>query len=465
MEILNQFFELFVLDIRNTMGLLFWGNFALAVLVFIFRFTISSKEDKTNLLVFGFSKIFQSFAWLAFFLRTDTVAFNPVNIIISNTLIFASFYLESIAMLMMIKDKTKKSYQIQAVIFATVLLSFYYAVWVEAASNIRIVIASFAIFALLILPSVQFLTTTHGGIFKKILGINYIVLLLALVFRIIFSVYRTTTSLYSLDSSQKILFLIVFLMMMVSGVGYLILLQEKKETQIKKLLSDKDTFFSIIAHDLRGPFNGIIGLSELLLEKDNRLDDKETNQFIQLINQSSKETYSLLENLLTWAQSQTGSINFYPQKLEVISVTNKTINLLSNIANNKNITIYSEIEENQYVTADENMLETIFRNLISNAIKFTETNGEIIVSMKKENNQTLFSIKDNGIGMDAERISNLFAINYRYTTEGTDAEKGTGIGLMLCKEFVEKHEGEIWAESEKGKGSTLNFTIPDYFNY
>lgn len=461
MEILNQFSKLFVLDIRNTMGLLFWGNFALATLVFTFRFALFSKDNKTHLLVFGCSKIFQAFAWLAFFLRTDTVNINPINIVITNTLIFTSYYLESVAMLMMVKDSSKKAYRIQSILFAITLLLFYGTVWFEAPANIRVSLASFVIFTLLIVPSLRFLTAARSSLFKKILGFNYVILLVVLVFRTIYPLFKTSTTLYSVDPTQKIIFLIIFLMMMISGVGYLLLLQEEKEIQIKKLLDDKDKFFSIIAHDLRGPFNGIIGLSELLLENDNQLDNKETNEFIQLINQSSKSAFSLLDNLLTWAQSQTGTIEFSPKELEIHSVTDKTISLLSNIAKSKNISIRSEFEEKQHLVADRNMLETIFRNLISNAIKFTNTNGDVVLSMKKENGQLVFSVRDNGIGIAPDKIAQLFAINNRNTTSGTNDETGTGLGLMLCKDFVEKHGGQIWVNSQPGKGSDFMFSIPD----
>ncbi|MEN9907743.1 MAG: hypothetical protein RLZZ540_884 [Bacteroidota bacterium] len=463
MESLNHFFKLFVLDIRNTMGLLFWGNFALATLVFTFRFALFSKDNKTHLLVFGCSKILQSFAWLAFFLRTDTVTFNPINIVIPNTLIFTSYYLESVAMLMMVKGSSKKVYRIQFVLFVITLLSFYCAVWLKVADNIRVSLASLIIFLLLITPSLRFLTGTRSSLFKKILGFNYIILLVVLIFRTIYPLFKTTTSLYSVDPTQKIIFLIVFLMMIISGVGYLLLLQEEKEIQIKKLLDDKDKFFSIIAHDLRGPFSGIIGLSELLLENDNQLNPKETNEFIQLIHQSSKNTYSLLDNLLTWAQSQTGSLEFSPKELEISSIIDKTINLLANVAKTKNITIRAEVEDKQYVFADKNMLETIFRNLISNAVKFTETNGEVLLSIKRENKQIVFSVQDNGIGIAPEKITNLFAVNSRSTTSGTNDEIGTGLGLMLCKDFIEKHGGKIWVKSQVGKGSVFMFSIPDRF--
>ena len=199
----------------------------------------------------------------------------------------------------------------------------------------------------------------------------------------------------------------------------------------------------------------------MLLENDNQLDNKETNEFIQLINQSSKSAFSLLDNLLTWAQSQTGTIEFSPKELEIHSVTDKTISLLSNIAKSKNISIRSEFEEKQHLVADRNMLETIFRNLISNAIKFTNTNGDVVLSMKKENGQLVFSVRDNGIGIAPDKIAQLFAINNRNTTSGTNDETGTGLGLMLCKDFVEKHGGQIWVNSQPGKGSDFMFSIPD----
>lgn len=460
MEILNQFLKLFVLDIRNVMGLLFWGNFALATLVFTFRFTLSSKDTKTHLLVFGFSKIFQSFAWLAFFLRTDTVTFNAVNIIIPNTLVFGSYYLESIAMLMMV-NSSKKAYRIQAVLFAVMLSAFYLAVWCEAAANIRVALASFVIFIMLIIPALRFLTEARSSMFKKILGFNYFILLIAVIFRIIYPFFKTSTSLYSVDPAQQIIFLIIFLMMIISGVGYLLLLQEEKELQVKKLLEDKNRFFSIIAHDLKGPFNGIIGLSELLLEDETHTNYKETNEYITLIHQSSKSVSSLLDNLLTWAQSQTGSLGFNPQRIEISPVVDKAIHLLANVAKNKNITIHSEITAREYVFADKNMLETIFRNLISNAIKFTETNGEVVLSMTKENNGLVFSVRDNGIGIAPDKIAALFAVDHLHTTAGTNDETGTGLGLMLCKDFIEKHGGVIWVESEPGKGSDFRFSIPD----
>lgn len=206
MEILHQFSKLFVLDIRNTMGILFWGNFILAILVFSFRFTSTSKQSHKQLLVFGCSKILLAIAWLAFFLRVDTVSYNPIQFITTNTLVFSGYYLESVAMLMVLKKRTKKSYQNQFFLFITTLITFYIAVALEAPANIRVSLASINIFILLIVPTSLFLTESSDSMFRKILGLNYIILLVTLIFRIIYPLFKTSTSLYSVDITQKSFF-------------------------------------------------------------------------------------------------------------------------------------------------------------------------------------------------------------------------------------------------------------------
>ena len=461
MEVLNQILKLFTLDIRSAMGFLFWGNFTLAILVFIFLLSNFRNDTRKHFLIFGFSKIFQAVGWLAFFVRTDTVSYSPINFLVPNTLFFVSYYFESIAMLMIVKTSTRKNHLIQLVLFIIALLGFYIVVWLEYDSNIRVSAASFFFFLLLVMPTYLFFKELHTSLFRRLLACNYGIILVVLIFRIIYPLINTTTSLYSTDVTQKMVFLITFLVLISSGVGYLLLLQEEKEIQIKKLLSDKDAFFSIIAHDLRGSFNGILGLSEMLLEKENNIVNEEREEFIQLIYQSSKNTFSLLENLLSWAQSQTGRIDFNPSKVEVSAIVNRTISLLAKHAEYKNITIKSEIPLEQFVTADANMLETIFRNLISNAIKFTNTNGQVTISMDKERKQFVFYVKDNGIGLSSENINTLFDINSKKSTTGTHEELGTGLGLMLCKDFVEKHQGSISVHSKENEGCTFMFSIPN----
>jgi hypothetical protein len=243
MELFNQILKLFTLDIRTAMGFLFWGNFILAILVFIFLSSNYRNDTRKHFLVFGFSKLFQAVAWLAFFVRIDIEVFSPINFLVPNTLFFLSYYLESIAMLMIVKTSSKTNYLIQFVIFLAILLAFYIIIWFEFDSNIRVSAASFFFFLLLAIPTYLFFKEVRTSVFMRLLSFNYGIILAVLLFRTIYSLIYTSTSLYSSDATQQTVFLIIFLVLISSGVGYLLLLQEEKEIQIKKLLSDKDAFF------------------------------------------------------------------------------------------------------------------------------------------------------------------------------------------------------------------------------
>jgi len=244
----------------------------------------------------------------------------------------------------------------------------------------------------------------------------------------------------------------------------------QKNEELKKLINEKDKFFSIIAHDLKSPFNSILGFSEMLKDEARDLDIDSIVQYAGIINSSAQHTFELLENLLDWARMQQGRIPFEPQKFLLNSIVSSEIDGLKNNADQKNIQLINGSQENLIVTADENMISTVVRNLISNAIKFTPKGGEVKVEAKVEvkaeaeveveNGQVIISVSDTGIGMTSETIEKLFKIETSFTTRGTENEKGTGLGLLLCKEFIEKHEGKIWVESNEGKGSTFSFSLP-----
>jgi len=236
-------------------------------------------------------------------------------------------------------------------------------------------------------------------------------------------------------------------------------LKESKK-QLIELNATKDKLFSIIAHDLRNPFNNIIGISELLTENTEDLDTTETKEYINIIKSQAKDTLILLDNLLNWAQSQTGQISFNPGKIILSDVMPKIIKLNTSLSKSKNISLnYCSLEKIE-VYADENMLRTIMRNLISNAIKFTKLGGYININAVSRQEHVEISISDNGIGINKEKLTELFNISSNITTYGTANEKGSGLGLVLCKEFVEKHKGKIWVESEDGKGSDFKFILP-----
>lgn len=236
----------------------------------------------------------------------------------------------------------------------------------------------------------------------------------------------------------------------------------EKEANLRELNATKDKFFSIISHDLKSPFNGILGFSNILLEQIRNKDYDGIEEYGTIIHESSKRAMNLLINLIEWSRVQSGRMDFNPEYVEISSLL-KSIYEISNVAAvEKSIRLTREIPKHVSVLLDKDMISIVIRNLISNAIKFTHPGGEIILRAELVNNQLQVSVKDNGVGISAENVSRLFRIEEAYSVQGTNNEKGTGLGLILCKEFVEKHQGKIWVESEPGKGSTFYFTIPKY---
>lgn len=235
---------------------------------------------------------------------------------------------------------------------------------------------------------------------------------------------------------------------------------KSKNYKLKVMNATKDKFFSIIAHDLKNPFNGILGFSSLLLKSLNDDRKKESLEYANFINTSAKNAFTLLENLLEWSRSQTGGITYKPQSIDLNILLQKSINICKNLAEVKNIEINYFQPNSISVYADENMLNTVLRNLITNAIKYTQKGGMVSISAQTVNSMVEISVTDTGIGMSNETISKLFKIHELSSTEGTEKETGTGLGLILCKNFIEKHGGKIWVESELGKGSCFRITIP-----
>jgi len=233
-----------------------------------------------------------------------------------------------------------------------------------------------------------------------------------------------------------------------------------KNQELEKLNAEKVKFLTIIAHDLKSPFNSIIGFCELLLEQIKEKDYEQIGEFANIILQSSNKAMDLLMNLVEWAQSQTGRMEFKPEHFEMVTLINEIIPLYDDIAGQKSIAIKKVLPHNATVFADKAMISTVFRNLISNAIKFTMPGGEVIISAMEKQNEIIFSVRDTGVGIPLNSIGKLFQIDQSYSTTGTNKEKGTGLGLILCKEFVEKQGGKIWGESEERIGSTFYFTLP-----
>jgi len=231
-------------------------------------------------------------------------------------------------------------------------------------------------------------------------------------------------------------------------------------TQLKELIATKDKFFSIIAHDLKSPFNVILGFGELLIRNLEKKDYNKLGKFAENIQSASVQAYDLLINLLEWSRMQTGKLQFKPTKFNINDMIDSIVSLCKYNLAQKNIDIQVQVNPELTLYADQNMIHTILRNLLTNAIKFTNTNGTISIVVENLGFRTEICVIDNGVGMTEQQLNNLFRIDNN-TTLGTSQEKGTGLGLILCREFVERHGGTIHVKSTKGKGSEFIVSIPN----
>ena len=245
-----------------------------------------------------------------------------------------------------------------------------------------------------------------------------------------------------------------------------LLLEEKNRfitenmIQLRDINSQKDKFFSIVSHDLRAPFSGFLGLSELLRTEADSLSLDEIKEVSAAMHTSASKLYSLLDELLQWSMSQMGKIEFKPELLNLNELIENTVYFLHQEADKKKINIKIESEMDIIFNGDMNMIISILRNLVMNAIKFTNPGGKIKIFASKDNNHFKLKVSDNGVGIDEVKLTNLFEIVSSNSTQGTSGELGTGLGLILCKEFVSKHGGDIFVDSIVGKGSTFTCRIP-----
>jgi PAS domain S-box-containing protein len=234
----------------------------------------------------------------------------------------------------------------------------------------------------------------------------------------------------------------------------------KSEAQLKELNATKDKFFNIIAHDLKNPFTSLIGSSELLFYNIDQLNHEKITQLAKILNDSAKSGYAILQNLLDWSRSQTGLLNFKPEKINLKNLVDENILNLEQFSANKEIEMHSTVKETIFIFADKNMIKTILRNLLSNAVKFSFRSGKVFVNAVEGQDKVTISVKDDGIGIPEEDIEKIFRIDANYVVPGTENEQGTGLGLKLSKEFVEKQGGKIWVESTENQGSVFKFSIP-----
>lgn len=244
------------------------------------------------------------------------------------------------------------------------------------------------------------------------------------------------------------------------------ILVEKKTTELNELLATKDKFFSIISHDLRSPFNSLIGFSELLLTRFDRFDKQRVQGIAKSIHKVAVDTYKLLENLLEWAKVQQNGVNFKPEDINLTDFIEEKYLTFKQHAEKKRITIIHEIEKkNTMVKADANMLDSIIRNLLFNSIKFTPEGGKIFIGCKASGERISVSIQDTGIGMSEQQKEDILNAGLTQSRKGTDGERGVGLGLLLVKEFLKYHNSKIEIESQKNTGSSFVFMLPRSGNF
>lgn len=239
-------------------------------------------------------------------------------------------------------------------------------------------------------------------------------------------------------------------------------LVEERTAKLAEVIATNAKFLSLLAHDLRSPFQSIIGALDLLQESYNENDEVEIETYIKMANNSVNTTLRLLDNLLSWTSTQNKEKNFNPVKIDLNEVILSEIESFNISATQKLITLNHSIIPNLFATADLQMVKTILRNLINNAIKYSYLGGEITISATEKEKFVGIDVIDNGVGISQNTQRDLFQRSELHSTRGTKNEYGTGLGLMICKEFVEMHGGIIWIESESGKGSKIRFTLPHY---
>lgn len=272
----------------------------------------------------------------------------------------------------------------------------------------------------------------------------------------------------STDFLQNILIVLMLLACILAA--YILFLAYKNDhfqTNIielnKKVMKDsveKDKFFSIISHDLMNPFNALLGFSQMLTVSAKKGDQEDCVEYSLIVHQSTKRILNLLQNLLVWSRMQNGKMKYTPKSVRIDELVSNTMMIIAPIAQNKEIKLDWNVNSDIIATIDPNMIGSVLQNLVTNAIKFTEKGGSVNVQAYTESNLLNFSVTDTGVGMDENRLNKLFKIDKSSSSRGTDDEVGTGLGLIICKEFVEAHQGEIRVESTPGKGSNFSFSIP-----
>jgi two-component system, sensor histidine kinase and response regulator len=306
------------------------------------------------------------------------------------------------------------------------------------------------------------LKTPDSKVYKNtfsFLSIVFILYTLAMFIRIGLVAYTHLVNIMTPNIISILVFVVTMILQFGVFFGFLMLINTRISDNLTQNINAKNKFFSIIAHDLKGPISSISDALKLLTEYKENINLEEMNDLILEMKEQSTNTYNLLENLLDWARNESGTIKINKQKINLKSIVDNTLNILSYQAKQKKIAVINDVHIDTTIFADLSSISTILRNLLSNSLKFTNDNGKIIISDKTENDLVEISISDNGIGISKERIKKLLTFGENETTFGTKGEKGTGLGLILCNELIKKNDGSFAIDSIENEGTTFKITL------
>lgn len=445
---------IFDLSITTLIPIITMGSILSVTIYLLYIFNYHIKD--TNIILYIAGKTSQSIAWIIFLLWN--MELDSILMLTANIFLFAGSSIEIYSMIR-INKRNYKSLKTHLVIITSLAISLY-AIFSHDITGRVVVNATF----IAIIFSYLFV---HFALKKENTRMQIIIGWMALGFasiNLLRGVFTITSGvslpLFSEEPVQILAGLVWVMIAYSFPLFFLFTLKEKDNFILQEAIYTKDKFFKIIAHDLRSPIAQMIQFSILIEQNYHSISEDKMRRFIKALKNNSLNSSKLLDNLLTWSLSQTGGIVFNPTQFTMSEIIDETLYLLKSQAETKDITIVTRDLNPEPIVADKNMLTTILRNLVCNAIKFTPNKGAIEIKTTIRNQELQVSVKDSGVGIAPEKIKTIFNIDPDETSRGTNNEKGTGIGLTLCKDFVDRHKGKIWLESVVNKGSTFYFTIP-----
>lgn len=457
------------MDIRTFLVIISLTNFL--IFSFFVYYSLSSRSRNRIFEIYATGRLLLGFAWLL--LSQQGNISHELSVGLGNVLLILGVTIEMYVISSyqhLPQQKSKKLF-----IFLGFFASLVFIFAVQQSDNIRIAFASFINAVILLVGSLRVLSQKKEGKIHYLLGGIYLFLAITLYARgIVASFFRFDMNLLSQGVVQSLTFISFLLVTYIGSILLMLLLKEQDDKtlhhkaeelnntnkELEATIASKDRFLSIIAHDLRGPIGNIAQMAELLNDAALKLTKQEKDDLQKSLFRNSSKTFELLENLLSWGRAQSGSFQVKIEPIHLQALVNQVVFQLQGQANDKSITIHTGIESHVKVMADFEMIQVVVRNLLSNAIKFTHGEGKIYISSASDGDRVRITVKDTGKGIPFDIQQHLFDAEFSHSTLGTNKEKGTGFGLKICKEFVEKNQGRMEIESIPDMGSTFSFTLP-----